>query len=115
MHGLFLDNTITEGNTIVDYNGLFDDTSGGFGCFLNGSTFIVTDTTHWMPDGTGTHFHGHPVPKLGFPINSMLVFRDNVVASNGGIRVERQAEDVLLEQNTVMESDAPMIVTTDCQ
>jgi hypothetical protein len=56
LHCQFLDNRIAEGNTVVDYNGEFDDTSGGFGCFLNGSSFVVTDTTHWMPDGTKDHF-----------------------------------------------------------
>ena len=94
---MLLDNVIKEGNTIVDYEGEFDDTSGGFGCFLNGSHFIVTDTTHWMPDGTGEHFHGEAVPKLKFPINSFIVFRNTRMESNSGIRIERQAEDVLVD------------------
>jgi len=114
LHGLFLGNRIREGNTIVNYNGQFDDASGGFGCFLNGSSFIVTDTTHWMPDGTGEHFHGVAVPKLLFPINSMIVFRGNAMDSNAGIRVERQAQDILIEGNAAAASDDPVTVTSDC-
>jgi hypothetical protein len=111
----FLGNQIAEGNTIVDYNGQYDDTSGGFGCFLNGSSFIVTDVTHWAPDGSGAHFKGVPVPKLGFPLNSHIVFRDNRLSSNSGIRVERQAEDILVEgtSNELTDTVDP-IVTHDC-
>lgn len=110
-----MNNYIAEGNTIVDYNGQYDDTSGGFGCFLNGSSFIVTDDTHWAPDGTGAHFHGVVVPKLGFPLNSQIVFRGNKLSSNSGIRVERRAEDVLIEGtvNLLTDTVAP-IVTDDC-
>ena len=116
IHNLLLDNVIKEGNTIVDYEGEFDDTSGGFGCFLNGSHFIVTDTTHWMPDGTGEHFHGEAVPKLKFPINSFIVFRNTRMESNSGIRIERQAEDVLIEGTVNLQTDTPeAIVTPDCQ
>ena len=110
-----MSNHIAEGNTIVDYNGLYDDTSGGVGCMLNGSAFIVTDDTHWAPDGTGAHFHGVVVPKLGFPLNSQIVFRGNKLSSNSGIRVERRAEDVLIEGtvNLLTDTVAP-IVTDDC-
>ena len=115
MYNQFLSNHIAEGNTIVDYNGLYDDTSGGFGCMLNGSAFIVTDDTHWAPDGTCKHFHGAAVPTLGFALNSQIVFRGNHLSSNSGIRVERQAEDILVEGTTNMLTDtvAP-IVTPDC-
>ena len=114
IYNQFLHNRIAEGNTIVDYNAQYDDTSGGFGCFLNGSSFVVTDITHWAPDGTGTHFRGEPVPKLGFPLNSHIVFRDSKLESNSGIRVERQAEDVLIEgtRNILTDTVAP-IVTDD--
>ena len=106
---------MAEGNTIVDYNGLYDDTSGGFGCFLNGSSFVVTDDTHWAPDGTGDHFHGVAVLKLGFPLNSQIVFRGNQLDSNSGIRVERQAEDVLIEGTVNLHTDTvEPIVTPDC-
>ena len=63
----FINNHIAEGNTIFDYNGQYDDSSGGFGCFLNGSSFIVTDSTHWAPDGTGAHFHGVSSAKAWVP------------------------------------------------
>jgi len=68
-----------------------------------------------MPDGTADHFNGVAVPKLKFPINSMLVFRGNKMASNSGIRIERQAEDVVVEGNVAQESDAPVEVTADCE
>jgi hypothetical protein len=70
IHVQYLSNRILEGNTVVNYEGLYSDASGGFGCFLNGSSFIVTDITHWMPDGTGDHFHGKTVPKLEFPASA---------------------------------------------
>jgi hypothetical protein len=111
----FLGNHIREGNTIVDYEGLYDDTSGGFGCFLNGSSLIVTDDTHWAPDGTGTHFHGVALPKLGFALNSQIVFRENKLSSNSGIRIERQAEDILVEGTSNLLTDTvDTIVTGDC-
>ena len=36
------------------------------------------------------------------------------MASNSGIRIERQAEDVVVESNAVAESDLPVDVTSDC-
>jgi hypothetical protein len=115
IYSQFLENDIVEGNTIVDYNGEYDDTSGGFGCNVNGSAFLVTDDTHWAPDGTGEHFHGVPVPKLGFPLNSQIVFRGNRMQSNSGIRIERQAEDVLIEGTLNSQTDTvEPIITADC-
>ena len=111
----FLGNEIREGNTIVNYNGEYNDASGGFGCFLNGSSMVVTDATHWAPDGTGEHFHGEAVPKLGFPLNAHIVFRGNIFRSNSGIRVEGQAEDVLIEGTVNQATDTPHpVVTGDC-
>ena len=82
---------------------------------MNGSSFVVSADTHWAPDGTGKHFHGKAVPKLGWALNSQIVFRGNRMQSNSGIRVERQAEDVLIEGTVNSQTDTiEPIVTPDC-
>ena len=83
---------------------------------LTGSHFPTSaGSVSWAPDGTGQHFHGDPVSKLGFALNTCLVFRGNVLRSNSGIRVERQAEDVLVEGTVQNNTDTPEpIVTDDC-
>jgi hypothetical protein len=76
--------------------------------------FAVTDITHWLPDGTGTCFAGK-APSVQFPISSFQVFRGNRMRSDGGIVVEHLAEDILLEDNRIANSDKPVSVDSTCR
>jgi hypothetical protein len=109
----FLQNTIVEGNSIIDYNAKYDAGSGGYACFMNGSSFAVTDITHWRPDGTSKYFP-KSTPRLHFPINSFQVIRGNIAHSDGGVLVEHLAQDVLVEGNTFRNSAAGVVVGDSC-
>ena len=71
----FLSNGTTD-NAIVSYNAEWNAGSGGYACCMNGTSFAVTDITHWLPNGTGTCFAGK-APSVQFPISSFQVFRGN--------------------------------------
>ena len=80
-----------------------------------GRSSEATPARRSVMQAVGDHFHGVAVPKLGFPLNSQIVFRGNQLDSNSGIRVERQAEDVLIEGTVNLHTDTvEPIVTPDC-
>ena len=108
----FLDNRVLEGNNVINYNADWNDGSGGYACFMNGTSIAVTDTTHWLPDGNRTYFA--TAARADFPINSFIVIRRTAAASDGGVQVSHLAADVVVEYNTFTNSSSGVDIDGSC-
>ena len=96
---VFERNTFAEGNAIVNYNtpqGASDNFGAGY---------LLMATSGGGAGGSA----GGRFEELS--MNSFIVFRGNTIRSNGGILVTDDAENVLVEANTIERSDLHICVT----
>jgi len=82
----YISNVVLEGNCIVNYNSTLS-----YDEFYGGSRFIAL----------GAESGGHPLPV---PNNFVLVYRGNIVKSNGGFSVGETCTDILIEGNVADQS-----------
>lgn len=99
MRNVFEGNVFAEGNTIVNYN----TPQGASDNFLAG--YLLASTSGGgAGNATGAGFEH-------LSMNSLTVFRDNTIKSNGGILITDDSMDIVVEGNTVMNSDLNICVT----
>ena len=99
MRNVFERNDFVEGNAIVNYN-----TAEG-ASYNFGQGYTLASTSGGGAGGSsGSRYEG-------LSMNMLTVFRDNIIRSNGGILVADDSTDILVEGNTVLQSDLQICVT----
>ena len=99
MFNVFERNEFVEGNTIVNYNTL-QGASYNFG----GGYLLASTSGGGAGGSTGGRFEG-------LSMNHFTLFRGNTIRSNGGILVADDSDNVLVEGNTIEQSDLQICVT----
>jgi len=107
----FIDNHVVEGNHVFNYNThpTVEEDSRYEAYFVGGSKIIEP----WF-FGSLTNDQGPPVEarwedSLAYPFqdafNRLIVFKNNVVDSNGGIEIRGTSANILVENNKIYASD----------
>lgn len=93
---VFERNDFKEGNTVVNYN-----TAQGSNYNFGGG-YVLASTSG---ESTTGRMHSQRLS-----MNSFTAFRDNLIESNGGILVNGDSAGILVEGNTIRESDLQICV-----
>eukprot|EP00037_Helgoeca_nana_P001409 m.26704 g.26704 ORF g.26704 m.26704 type:complete len:622 (+) comp11832_c0_seq2:743-2608(+) len=97
LFNVFERNEFIEGNTIVNYN-----TPEG-ASYNWGAGYVLASASGKITGGSGRF--------EDLSMNAFTVFRQNIIRSNGGILVDNDAENVLVEGNIILQSDLQICVT----
>lgn len=96
---VFERNDFREGNTVVNYN-----TAEGANYNFGGG-YLLTSTSGGGAGGSS----GSGFEELS--MNAFSVFRQNLIQSNGGILIDDDSANILVEANTIRLSDLQICVT----
>ena len=99
LFNVFERNDFREGNTVVNYN-----TAEG-ASYNFGGGYLLTSTSGGGAGGSS----GSGFEELS--MNSFSVFRHNLIQSNGGILIDDDSSNILVEANTIRLSDLQICVT----